>query len=89
MLFEEEENRMKKVDDFLENQKGTSIVLKEDEYGLPKEKVIRTTYKDNIDLLYYTDCQIVGYTSGKYGKNPWLLITIQILFIHMMIMCMG
>lgn len=38
MLFEEEENRMKKVDDFLENQKGTSIVLKEDEYGLPKEK---------------------------------------------------
>ena len=68
MLFEEEENRMKKVDDFLENQKGTSIVLKEDEYGLPKEKVIRTTYKDNIDLLYYADCQIVGYTSGKYAK---------------------
>lgn len=68
MLFEEEENRMKKVDDFLENQKGTSIVLKEDEYGLPKEKVIRTNYKDNIDLLYYTECQIIGYTSGRDTK---------------------
>ena len=67
MLLEEEKSRMKKVDDFLENQKGTSIVLKEDEYGLPKEKVIRTNYKDNIDLLYYTDCQVIG-TSGRDTK---------------------
>ena len=58
---------MGKVDGFLENKNEPSIVLKEDEYGLPKEKVIRTNYKDNIDLLYYTDCQVIG-TSGRDTK---------------------